>query len=577
MKKIMTKSTIILFAIVLLAFFLRTFRITTNPPSLSWDEVSIGYNAYSILKTGKDEHGRFFPLDTFVGYGDYKPPLSIYITVPFVAVFGLNELAVRLPSALFGTLTVLMTYFLVKELIRYGLRNNESDVLRVTRYGLKKKDQEQKNSSPVTRNTLTIMPLLSAFLLAISPWHINLSRAGFEANIALFLVVVGVYGIFRAVRSPNVWRVALLPFVGAIYTFNSSRYFVAFLSFGCFILFFQDIRKHYKQVLIGCFIAGVMLLPIVPHLISKEARLRFTEVNIFSDANVVLVANKRIEQTGNAWWAKIIYNRRIGYAQSYISHYLDHFQPEYLFIKGDGNPKFSIQDVGQLYSIEAPFLVIGIFALLIANPSIGLFLLYWLCMAIVPAAVARETPHALRTLNSLPTWQIFVAYGIIQCINYELRITNWKVIRYSLFAIFLLCYSFSVMYYLHSYYIHYPKEFSGEWQYGYKQALAYVHPLEQSYDAIYMAESIGRPYMYTLFYNHVDPNVFFSSKTDSFDTAGFYHVYGFANYHFVKDMPTVCSGTCLFIADAGSQIKEFKKLETIYLLNGKPILEIYEK
>ena len=112
------KIRIILIFIVGLAFGLRFYNVWDNPPALSWDEVSIGYNAYSILKTGRDEHGRFLPIDTFVGYGDYKPPLAIYITVPFVALFGLNELAVRLPSVLFGTLTVLLTYFLVQELFR---------------------------------------------------------------------------------------------------------------------------------------------------------------------------------------------------------------------------------------------------------------------------------------------------------------------------------------------------------------------------------------------------------------------------------------------------------------------------
>ena len=91
--------------IVICAFIFRVYYVTKVPPSLSWDEVAIGYNAYSILKTGRDEHGKFLPFDAFVSYGDYKPPLAIYATVPFVAIFGLGDLAVRLPPALFGTFT----------------------------------------------------------------------------------------------------------------------------------------------------------------------------------------------------------------------------------------------------------------------------------------------------------------------------------------------------------------------------------------------------------------------------------------------------------------------------------------
>ena len=125
--------------LIFFALFLRTYHISQVPPALSWDEVSIGYNAYNILKTARDEHGRFFPIDTFVAYGDYKPPLAIYLTVPSIALFGLSEFGVRFPSAFFGTLTVLMTYFLVKEFFR-----------------------RTKNQEPITRNLPTIASLLLA-------------------------------------------------------------------------------------------------------------------------------------------------------------------------------------------------------------------------------------------------------------------------------------------------------------------------------------------------------------------------------------------------------------------------------
>jgi 4-amino-4-deoxy-L-arabinose transferase-like glycosyltransferase len=159
---------ILFLLIIASAFFLRVYHVTVVPPALSWDEVAIGYNAYSILKTGKDEHGRFLPVDTFISYGDYKPPLAIYATLPFVAIFGLGDLAVRLPAALFGTLTVLLTYFLVGELFR--------------RDGL---------------------ALLCMGILAISPWHINISRGGFEANIALCFVVLGTWLALSARTHPR--------------------------------------------------------------------------------------------------------------------------------------------------------------------------------------------------------------------------------------------------------------------------------------------------------------------------------------------------------------------------------------
>ena len=103
--------------IVFIATVLRFWNISSMPPSLNWDEISHGYNAYSILKTGKDEWGVIFPT-IFQAYGDYKLPVYIYSVVPSIAIFGLNEFAVRLPSVLAGIGSVIFTYLLVGEIFK---------------------------------------------------------------------------------------------------------------------------------------------------------------------------------------------------------------------------------------------------------------------------------------------------------------------------------------------------------------------------------------------------------------------------------------------------------------------------
>jgi 4-amino-4-deoxy-L-arabinose transferase-like glycosyltransferase len=535
----MFSKWIIVSAVVFGAFILRFTAIDRIPPSLSWDEVSIGYNAYSILKTGLDEHGKFLPIDAFAGYGDYKPPLAIYVTVPFIALLGLNDFSVRLPSAIFGTLTVLLSYFLVKELFK-------------------------KNKA---------MPIVSSGLLAISPWHINLSRAGFEANIALFFVVLGTWIIVKAREKSALWYVAWIPYVLSMYTFNSSRYFVAIFSLGLLWYCWESIVRHWKSVSIGICVGAVLLLPLIPHLLSKEARLRFVEVNIFSDASVVQVANARIERGKSSLFSNIINNRRIGYARSYLLHFFDNVEPNFLFIKGDGNPKFSIGDVGQLYIMEAPLLIIGLFALVIADWKIGVLLLYWIIAAIIPAATARETPHALRILNSLPTWQIFIAFGIMTIVAG----IRGQAVKRAFYLILIVLYGCSLLYYLHNYYRHYPIEYSGEWQYGYREAIQASEKIKDNYDSIVISETIGRPYMYTLFYTKTDPKDFMQTKDASFDAAGFYHVYGFGKYRFGGTLPMPLSSKTLYIWEAGSVPKDVHSIETIRLLNGNPVLVVFDK
>ena len=85
----LTKNQLtLLIGIIILAALLRLWHLDMNPPHLTPDEASLGYNAYSILKTGKDEYGTFMPI-IFKSFGDYKPGLYVYAAVPFVAVFGI--------------------------------------------------------------------------------------------------------------------------------------------------------------------------------------------------------------------------------------------------------------------------------------------------------------------------------------------------------------------------------------------------------------------------------------------------------------------------------------------------------
>src|SRR5437762_3420784 len=133
------KKIFLLSAIIILAVFLRFYHLGTNPPALTWDEAAWGYNAYSFGTDGRDDFGRLLPHDYLESFGDFKPPMYAYLDIIPVKIFGLTPLATRFPSALFGVLTVLMTYFLVTQIF------------------LKSKYKEWYG-------------LASSLILAISPW-----------------------------------------------------------------------------------------------------------------------------------------------------------------------------------------------------------------------------------------------------------------------------------------------------------------------------------------------------------------------------------------------------------------------
>src|SRR3989344_5451923 len=491
-------NLIVLFSILILATLLRFINVPSIPPSLSWDEVSLGYSAYSIAQTGRDEHGKFFPLSNFEAYGDYKPPGYIYATVPFVYFLGLTEFAVRLPSILAGIISIFLSYLLVKELF--------------------KKYSESYRE---------LLALLSAFLLAVSPWHLNISRAAYEANLAHVFTLAGILFFFKSIHGkPKLLIVSGIFFAISLYTFNSNRIFVPLFVFFLVVFYWKKLWSMRMSVLVAGLVSVIVLLPLVPHLLSPEWKLRFQEVNIFSDGRPVERANRRIEASGNTVLAKLLQNRRIQFAQEMARHYFDNFSPNFLFINGDGNPKFSIRDVGQLYVVEIPFLVLGIYFLIKHRQADARVLITWLLVGIMPAAIARETPHALRTLNSLPVWQILVAVGVLASFVEDKKgvlIRKRNVLLLLTVFIFIL----NASYYLHTYHTSYPKEYASEWQYGYREAIQYAEKIKDNYDGIWITDTIGRPYMYTLFYTHYNPLTFQNTVNRSSDAQGFFAVHNF--------------------------------------------------
>jgi len=554
------KPWVLLGLIIILAAFLRFYQLGVNPPSLTWDEVAWGYNAYSVGIDGRDEFGHFLPYTSFISFGDYKPPVYAYLTVVPVWLFGLTEFAVRFPSALFGTLTVLITYFFVKEIF---FINSKSEIQNPKQF----QNSKDKNSKNITE----YIALVSALIMAVSPWNIMLSRAAFEANVASFLIVTGVWLFLYAVRKkPMMMILSVLCFVLCMYTFNSVRVVAPLLFIVLFLTHIKLLWKNKKATILACVIGLVVLLPTVPFLLSSQARLRYQEVNIFSDITVIKMSNQEIANDHNAWWSKIIHNRRVLFTEDFLEHYFDQFNPNFLFIQGDPNPKFSTQDVGEMYLWDLPFLVVGALFLFRKREGKWWVIPVWLLIGIIPAAISLPTPHALRSEATLPTWQILTAYGFITVLFSLKKNRQW--IGTGLLVVLLLF----VGYYLHGYYTHYPEEFSAEWQYGYKQAIQYIGAQQQNYQTVDIS-GIERGYIYTLFYLKYPPQEFSKEVHMYIDTFGFVHVESFNKYYFFSNPPATVNNGVLYIADAAHVPPKVQVLKTFYNLDGTPTLVAYIK
>lgn len=546
MRKLFRLHILLLLGILFLAACLRFYQIGTNPSSLTWDEVAWGYNAYSLGLDGKDEFGRFLPYDYLESFGDFKPPMYAYLDIFPVKIWGMTEFAVRFPSAFFGTLTVLITYLLVKQLFKTNLRNK----------------------SP--RYTESIA-LLTTLLLAISPWHIMLSRAAFEANIASFFLITGVWLFLKGMQEkPLYFILSVLPFVASIYTFNTTRIVTPLVILLLAAGFWKKLLQVKKEVAIAVVLGVLLVAPTTPFLFSEEAKLRFKEVNIFSDLSITERTNQAIINDKNSTWSKVLHNRRPVYGVEFLNHYFDNLSFNFLFINGDGNPKFSIHDVGQMYLWELPFLLAGILFLLKKREGKWWLVPLWLLLAILPAATARETPHALRIETTLPMFQILVAYGIVSVF---LLMEKYRKVFIGVVSFVVIL---NLSYYLHNYYVHYPAYSSEAWQYGYKEAIAYASHVEKDYDTILVTTKLGRPYAYVVFYAPISPEQFRKESKVNRDGFGFVNIEKVGKYTF-SDNGSLDKGQqrVLYLFESEEMPGGAKVLKEFKSVDGRTVLNAY--
>ncbi len=489
-------SALILTLIIGLAFFVRFWNLTSTPPALNWDEVSIGYNAYSILKTGKDEWGELLPLH-FKSYGEYKLPAQIYFSIPGIYFFGLTELGVRITPIIYGTLTVLLLFFLVRALFN-----------------------DQK------------IALLSAFLLAISPWHVSLTRASFESSFSVFWVVMGIFFLVKGFKDPKWLWLSMLPFVISVYTYNSARVFTPIFLAAILLIYKKDLFQYKKQLIIAVVIFFVFMMPLVSFFLSGGALARYKLVSITNEAGLI----PRIEEARNNsnLWVPLnnLINNKYSYLGTYfLTNYFAHLSPQFLFFNGAGHKQHHVQDLGELYLFQAPFLIIGLIWLLNSKIKFRYLLFAWLLIAFIPVSTTYDSiPNALRTVIAAPVFQIISAFGIVRTFSF---ISNKKFIYMSVLLLSLVV-GLSFYNFLNKLFFEYPKEYSRDWQYGYKQAVYFINQNHSNYKNIVLTSEYGQPYMFVLFFTKYDPSKFQNDKDiKREETQDFIQINSFDKYVFI--------------------------------------------
>lgn len=512
-------SNKIIMGIFIFGLMLRIAFLNSIPAGFTPDEASFGYDAYSIIHTGSDQWGNIMPL-TLKSFGDYKMPLYAYLSIPNILLFGLNEFSTRLLNVLLGSLAIVVTYLLTKKLTQ-----NEN------------------------------VSLLAALMLAISPWHIPMSRGAFEANLTTFFMPLMLLLIIKAKKNPKYLYWAVLAGGLNIFTYHAARLITPII-FLVGIVFYLDISKSNLKKYAKQFALFSVFFTLAAYTYLNGAGSRAATVGIFSilgDAG-----NKRYEAVILGIpdiIARVFNNKVIYFFQVFSSNYLSYFSPQFLFNHGPAESTYGmVPGRGVLYLFEILALLGFLFWL--ARTKIEKTyhpILIWLFAAPIPAALTIGPGYAAnRAIIMLPALTICSAIGLYFVYEQlsKLKFLSPNLVKTGIaFTIMISFLNFS-----EDYYIHQQATGAPAMIYGVKQALTQT----QGSSRIVISKKISEPHIYVAFYNQINPK----NYQQAINSWGFDE----GDYNWVDQIPDYSLGKYEFkLIDW-----EFEKLQSDSLLVGVP-------
>jgi len=522
------KTFFILIFITFLGLFLHFYKINQSPPCINADEAAFAYNSYSILKTGKDEFGKFLPI-RFKSFSDYKMPLLFYLNLPFIYFFGLNIWSIKLINAAILLFFPWLIFFF-------------------TTYIFKNKH----------------IALLSSFLFVISWAAQSMTRQLHEAFLTSFLITLTSYFFLLFKDKKNV-RYQFLFFISlllSLFSYQSSRIFgLMFL----FLTIFYNLKKQLnKKFTLGIIL--ILLLFFVTDLIYKPNRV----INLFFLNNPGL--SLKINELRGEGGSKIIYNKLTVGLKERIFEYLKYFSPQFLVINGDENYRFGFpQFLSIITPIEYFFFIAGLYYLFKNKEKNRYYILTLMMTAPIAGSLTWANPSLPRTFFIIIPILMITSYGFL---NFIKKIKGQKY--FLILLLVTVIYIFFLFYNWNFYINHYPKKAISinAWQCGYKQLTDYIKNNYQKFNKFYITKESGPPYIFLLFFLKYPPNEYQKqANSGPIDEYGFSQSEKFDKFIFNLDYNP--SEKNIVVIGRPHNFKEEKNLKKI-IINNESLFYIKE-
>lgn len=442
-----------LLLIFLLALFLRVIFLGSVPSGFHNDEVDVGYVGKFLILHGRDPAGNILPL-AFNKYGDFRPTGLFYLAGISQLIFGTSEFAVRLPTALFGALTVFPLFFLARELFA------------------------------------ETAAYFAAFFLAILPWHIVLSRAGHEAIVGYFLITWGLFFLLKflkktadAAKNDRKFLVSSFLFlIGSYLFYHGTRTIVPLILLPMLLIW----RRRDFAKFIAIFLMLTIIIVALP-----IGRGRLAQVIFYKNPGTVKkLSELPFADQGNLALARIFHNKPVVYTRELVGQYLQYFSPDFLFLRGGYPERYLVPETGLLPILAIVFLVLGL-VWIVKSAQAAKVLVLWLLVSPIGAVLTYDDiPSVTRSSFMIIPLVLMAGCGFWKIF----RLKNKIIILFFLMAIVL-----EMLFFGHQYYIHQKSHRGFLRDEGTREMVNYIISQSNNYELVVAPHGPNVPFYY-LFY-----------------------------------------------------------------------------
>lgn len=475
---------------------LRVARLDKMPPALNQDEACDGYDAYSILITGRDHHGNFMPI-VMQAFNDYRMPLLQYSLVPLVAAFGLKTTTVRLGAAIWGMADLAAMVCLAGLMLGWA------------------------------------GAAAAALLGALSPWHLAFSRFGQEAITGSATITLAITCFFAWLRTcKNRYLVMSAVFFGfSLYSYSVARLATPLMVALLAILYRRKIRQVWPNPLIALMVIVVFAVPqaVVTMRHRAEMQAQYHNLSLFNPEAICEGCDR--EQAVQAV-------KSVPYLLA--ANFAGNFNPSFLFLNGDLGDHWTMlhpPGFGELLPEQALLIILGLTALFSRRRRrIAILLVSWLIVAALPATLIKPLGASSTEAGKMPTpwvlltkevpaapvtpsllfdhadsrhdilaavpWTLLSALGFVVLLDLTAATPLLQAGVIGLLACGVIFHSSR---YLRYYFQEFPAIAAPYFQYGIKDFLQTID-LHYSHDLpVVITSRINQPYIYVLFFEHYPP------------------------------------------------------------------------